>query len=49
MKRALRRLGVEVARRTPGLRGLVAELQATRRAFAPRQATSTPRSRRSRS
>jgi len=33
MKRALRRLAVGVARRTPGLRGLVAELQTARRAF----------------
>ena len=34
MKQALRRLAVGVARHTPGLRGLVAELQAGRRAFA---------------
>jgi hypothetical protein len=33
MKRALRRLAVGVARRTPGLRGLVAELQVARRAL----------------
>src|SRR5713101_4086730 len=33
MKRALRKLAVGVARRTPGRRGLVAELQTARRAF----------------
>jgi hypothetical protein len=34
LKRALRRLAVALAQRTPGLRGVVAELQTARRVFA---------------